>query len=210
MAPFQSQKAVTLMELLVAAISVSIIMVAVVSIDQALRQSHKGTSANALASMRASAIMLHITKNTQEATGDKLQKGILTPTDPGGIVDTLCVRKEDPATSPPTPGVYTDDIWVCYTLSGNNIYFCQGSPGGIPAACGGPTVVGTVINNPLDSPGTKGFTAQLVDNPTTGEFYVEVSIITRYDPAGIQDTFDNPEIRLTSRISPPAFGSSIE
>jgi len=193
------------MELLVATIAVSIIMLGVVSIDQALRQSHKSTSRNSLVSMRSSAIMLNITKTAQEATGDKLNKGIYDEASmlsTHSVANTLCIRKE---AAVPTPGDYTDDSWVCYTQNTFDLRMCTFPSPQLPQACGASagTSIGQVVgidSSWVDTPGSTG----------SGSFYLEVTITNRYDPAAAKDTFDNPEIILTTRISPPALGSSME
>jgi hypothetical protein len=188
----KNKQAITLIELLVATISVSIIMLGVVSIDQALRQSHKSTSRNSLVSMRTSAMMLNITKVAQGATGDKSSQGIDL-----SLANTLCVRNEVAVS--PTPGDYTDDRWICYTKSSFDLLMCTGLVS--PQVCAG-TSIGQLVNITftwVDQPGSTG----------SGDFYLEVTITNRYDPAATKDTFDNPEIILTTRISPLAFGSSI-
>ncbi len=191
-------KGISLTELIVATVAVGVIMVGVVSVDQAMRQSHQGTSRNALVSMKTSAIMLHITKNVQLTNGYRTESGSIDGIRTN-IANTLCVRKEDPSNI--TPGNYSDDVWACYTLNGTNMNFCQSAAGGAAAACGAGTVLGTATS----------FTVQLSNDsdPVTGQFYVEITVINRFDPAAGKNTFDNPEITLTSRISPPGLSSSI-
>lgn len=201
----------TLTELIVTTIIIGIMMVGIAAVDVALRQTEKGTSANSIVVMRTSAIMLHISKSVEVATGDGRTDGGGTPINLGIIFSTadtsrptLKVRREDPDNPNPDPNTYADDVWVGYTLkvANNTLYYCVTSddplPGPAPLTpCDG--VAGRINLGTLT-----GFTASLVTNSATQTFYLETTLTNRLDPSlsAPADTFNNPEYVLTSRISP--------
>ena len=197
------------MELIVTTIIIGIMMVGIAAVDVALRQTERGTSANSIVVMRTSAIMLHISKSVEVATGDGRTDAGGTPINLGIIFSTvdanrpsLWVRRENPANPNPDPNTYDDDVWVGYTLkiADNTLYYCvtpdDPSPGPTPSTpCDG-------VAGRLNLGALTGFTASLITDSATQTFYLETTLTNRLDPNAAADTFDNPEHILTSRISP--------
>ena len=136
--------------------------------------------------------MLHITKNIETVTGFRNDLGneIGIVIDPTAGSEQIWLRIEN---TPPTPGNYADDPWVSYEHSGDNILFCQGviSPNPCPPIS---EIIGTVAE----------FTPVLVTDDTAGiqNFYVEITLINRANPAQPENPFENPEYTLTSRTHP--------
>jgi len=182
----------TLTELLIATIILGIVMLGIAAVDFSFRQSQKGTSQNALVAMRTSAIMLHITKNAELATGNRS-----TPGATSGInipsADTLWIRLENPAQ---TPGNYLDDVWVrySYNTTNYNLYFCSGNPDGVMVCPDFSETLGTLA----------GFSASTGIDDSLGvqTFYVEITLTNRINPALGPNIFDNPEYILKARVNP--------
>jgi len=197
----QNNKALTLTELLVATVAVSIVMLGVVSVDRALRQSQRGTSRNALVSMKTSALMLSITKEAQQATGsgDNISDpGIVTiDADSNLSFETACIRIDTPGTVMDT----SDDTWTCYSHdAGLNIRRCTG--GGAAATCAAGTIIGQAVSLAFVMEDTAGGTG-------SGDFYLEIAITNRFDPVAAENPHDNPEFTLQARVN-PGYGSSLQ
>ena len=143
--------------------------------------------------MQTSAIMLRIGKDAQMATGDL--------NDPGVILDvpsnSVWIRQEDPTNATPDPGDYFDDIWVSYTMfpATYTLYRCAFPAGVSPSAC-------TASDEQIGKLVSIAAAAVIDDTLGVQDFYYEVTLTNRYDPAALRDTFDNPEYALTSRFSP--------
>jgi len=136
--------------------------------------------------MRAGAVMLDIMKNASLATGEANNSGI------GITANGVCIRKE---ASPPTPGNYADDSWICFTQNGTNIIRCsQFSSTDCPSG----TTIGTAV--------VGGFQRSLINNGQ--DLYLQVSLTTRSDPSTAKDPVHNPEFTLTSHSSPVGQGGT--
>ncbi len=185
--------ALTLTELIVATIVMGIVALGVGAVDVALRQSHHSTSRNAIVAMRTSAIMLHVTKDVEMATGDRADSGIRVD-DPVNTTN-IWIRREDPTNPSPDPNSYVDDIWVSYTYdSGNhNLYYCTVPNNTTPCTTADQNL-GTLAN----------LRATPVFDETLGtqNFYLEVTLTNLFNPLTAADIYDNPQYQLTSRIAP--------
>ncbi len=181
----------TLTELIISTIIVGIMMVGITSMDVAFRRSQMGTSRKALLSMRASVIMLEISKDAQLATGDQSSMGVDT-----SVPDTLCIRREDPSRPPPlvTPGDYTDDDWACYTHLGNHLYKCMSIHPAGPVNC-----TGGAADEDLGA--VTGFIPKMIVDIANHEFCLEVDLTTIYNPAIGANAIDNPDFNLKARFN---------
>lgn len=186
---------VTLTELIVASVLVGIIMLGIVSVDYATRQSQQTTTAAGQLAMSTGAMLLDIMKNSSLAVGDATSpanSGVFVS--PGG--NTACFRQD--LNTPATPANYADDSWICYTESSNNLLKCTRTTTGDCSAVGS-RVLGKVISG--------GFQPQVVNNGQ--ELYFQVSITSRRDPLAPQDPIKNPEYTLQSHRSPLGQGGPI-
>lgn len=186
-------KAVTLTELIAGTIIFGIIIVGITAVDFAMRQSHQSSSQNSILAMQTSAMMLHITKNAGAITGDRNDLGIIVDAAAAGA-EQIWLRIDE--NTPPTPGDYTDDQWLSYEHSGNDLLFCRGvtSPDPCPFPDPDTETLGTIA----------GFTPALAADDAMGvqNFYVEIILVNRPNPALPPNDFENPEYTLTSRITP--------
>ncbi len=189
----KKNRALTLTELIIATVIIGIIMVGIGSMDFALRQSHQGSSRNALIAMRTSAIMLHITKNAQLATGNLTDLGLIT------TATNAWIRLDNP--NNPTPDNYSDDTWVSYTFDTLNqdLYFCTVLDNATACTSADETL-GTLEN----------FTPTLTIDTTPGnpQLYLEISLSSLFDLSQPEDPFSNPRYTLTTRVYPKSISNS--
>ncbi len=187
----KNKNALTLTELIAATIVFGVVIAGVTSLDFALSQTRKGTSQSTIVTTQTSAIMLRMSKEVELATGNRA--------DPGIVVDAndIWIRHESPANATPNPTSYADDIWVGFTYDSgsHNIYYCA-TASGMPCP-NGSEIIGTVA----------AFAPTLINDEALGNqnFYLEVTLVNRFDPTAAANTFDNPECTLTSRIHPISF-----
>lgn|SRR3989338_2533831 len=186
---------VTLTELIVSVMIVGVMMLGIVAIEFAMRRSHRTTSDDAELSMRMAAAMTHISNNVVYATGNRGDLGIEPmDRDSDGAGDRLWIRK---AGADPTS--YGDDQWVVYNhdIEGaNRLSFCPvGAPPLSDPYCTDPSQEYTIIMaNSVDF--------RFQPNETTQEFFVQVSLSSRYDITQPVDPLKNREMTSTTRIIP--------
>lgn len=193
-----NQKGLTLTELIVASILISIVLVGVAAFSISLKQMEQTTSEASLLNMQASSALSHIKNNAFIAIGYQGDPGI----------------NWDTAATPPyfsfrhdvsnTPIQYDDDEWTIYTDGSipNTLYVCtqdaaEGPVPDISGACEPPD--GTQPDNLvlLNNITAIDFTLE-----TAGQFYFYVEITTRSDPSKVEDPLRNPEVTVYERISP--------
>jgi len=221
-----SKKGITLSELLIAMLIVSVMMVGIVSTDRTIHRMDRDMSREGALFFQTQAIGEQIRQAALRATGDKTNPGIeMFMKD--NEDNFICFRHDDEAN--PTPAEYSDDTWQCFSFVrtaapnafkeiGSAVYACQN---GTPSTCnplsfpGAPEetrIIGRLTyancNNYL--PPTEPLEAPSFDL-TTGIFHMQ--LIGRRDPeAGpaIKDgqfttgTDDNPQVVLTIDVSPEA------
>ena len=192
---FKEKKAITLAELITSTLILGIIMLGVASIDYALRQTHKGASQNTLIAMRTSAIMLHITKNAELATGDRNDPGIVVQNPDPATTTNIWIRKENPSSPSPNPSSYADDIWVSYTYdtASHNLRSCT-VPNNVTACTTSDEILGTIAD----------LKAVMMNDDTLGiqYYHLRITITNRFDPVAGKDIFNNPEYTLSATINP--------
>jgi len=115
-----NKKGITLTELIVSSIMIAIVMVAVAAFSVAIKQMQQTTGRLAPMTMRMAGAIEHIKRNAYIAQGYKNNPGVRTDftEEANGGPDCplyFAFRQEDPLTDPPTPGDYSDDLWVIYT-----------------------------------------------------------------------------------------------
>lgn len=194
-------RAVTLTELVISTAVVGIIMLGVVSSDYAIRQKSDAAFSSASSTLGVQAMINHIIRNAAQAIGDGTGagKGILDgainqqPDAQVGDPNTFCIRQDlnvdGSDHNPLTPGNYTDDRWVCYTVQSNSLFTCN------RAAVGKCILADNGYNN-LGQASAVGrlFDVQDDNGPTPQTMLFTVTV-TVPDPSG------NPK-SLTSSVSP--------
>ncbi len=198
-----------MVELVVATVMISVIMLGTISATYALKNFGNSTSSDAFLAMETAAMVLQIEQTALKAIGDITDPGLVI-TDNFATTQgkSLCIRTE--IVDPPTPGNYTDDQWVCYWQSNAQpeIYRClrtaaQGS--GLCTGTASDTEIGNSLPRGYDvgDPTLSGFTFSF----TPQQIYLDLSIATRLDPTKIKSR-DNPEYTIQTRIYPQGQGGA--
>jgi len=194
-------KAVTLLELLIALALMSLVVLASASIEVFSRHTVINSDRKAQVQNEITSVLEHIGKNVKRAVGDQSAPPASQPLQLIGAPVNGFKIQVDPNT-PVTPGNYQDDIWLTYTLTGNNLTFgCQDPNVGMGAACPSSETLSTHI-----IPGVVA--GRLSDFSLAGGFFVyieyygslvEVGLQGRYDPNAAASR-DNPQVNLKSRF----------
>jgi len=190
-----SEKGMTLTELIVAAILVSIVLAGAIATDYAVRRLQQQASKDATLAMKTSATMMQIVRDAEKAVGN-YDNSCMSPALCGpGMVDlttSFCFRQDN--NTPKTPDNYADDQWVCYWKDDEIVYRCAELTMPYPSCPPNTPQVGTVI------PGLAKIHDIKVD-PTNG-IYIDITLTNRSDPLAAMDPMDNPEITLQTRVYP--------
>ena len=201
----KKKSGLSLLELVITTMVVAIIVVGIASMEVALRQSEKSTSRNALLAMRTSGLMFHIRKNIELATGDATSPGVVcTTVDLNGDclpADTLYIRQENQALPVATRTVnYNDDIWFRYRhLADHSLLFCRTDRVGDLNPVGSDCAPGVIEEN-LGALFSMDIHPQM--DRVAQDFFIQVTLRNRIDMARPADPFDNPQLNLTTNISP--------
>ena len=182
----------TLIELLVATMLMGIVMLGIVSVDFAVRRMQKNVSKDTFVTMRTSATLLDISKNAAAMTGDQNNSGFNN-----GVSSRFCFREDinSSGVSNLTPDSYGDDNWICYQQSVTSILKCNS--GSSPANClPGSFIVGTAVAGGL-SVSFVPDNAQTVQNSS-----IAISIQNRFSPSQPVSIPDNPEVNISTQVSP--------
>jgi prepilin-type N-terminal cleavage/methylation domain-containing protein len=193
------KKAMTLTELLVASILISIVMIGAVSIDYAIRRSRNSISSSTLMATQISAAMKQITRDAGLAVGDITNPGIVFDNTLDDI--NICFRID----SPGTPGNYTDDTWTCYSQGDSSpghtekqIYRCaeivNGNELGANQFCSSAVSETFVLETRA-----LGF----FNIPTMPDIEFTLRRCADNDSAVTEHPINNPCYELESQISPP-------
>lgn len=123
--------ALTLIELIFATTLVSVVLFGLFSITSVLSTNSQDYGQRYLLASQTQATLNHILGNASLAVRDNISSqdpGILISV--SGDPNSFCMHQDisslTPANTNPnnTPNNYTDDRWLCYTLSNNQIYYC--------------------------------------------------------------------------------------
>ncbi len=190
------KKGVTLTELLISTMLIGMVMMGVVSVDYATKQSQIRTTRKSLIAAQVGGMMADITKNLTLATGNasnpSTTTGVRANTMSGdwGTSTDLCIRRDVNMAGAElnTPTNLGDDSWVCYTIgnggNANRLFTCIKNS---PSACNpSDTYIGKIIS----------LTTTRIGTGT----YFEVNIQSRYDPSQAANPFENPDFNLKTRV----------
>lgn len=219
----KSPKSITLTELIISTAMIGIVMLGMASVDYAIRQAQITTSKKAQLAMRVGAMLITVAKNAALATGVSSDTGIrINPASPIGTPENnsyACFRQDVNDTaitdipnsdvncsnstlkSRNTPGDFTDDCWICFTLraagGGNPPTLYQCTRNNNPALCNGG--VGEVLVGSAQS-----FTVNYNLNTTAASLQnlAEITITSFYDNTTAADPIKNPSYTMTTRVSP--------
>ena len=208
-------KGLTLMELLLASILISIVIAGVVAISYAIKSMQDTTNRASVVAIRTTAAMSHMIKNISLAIGWQGDPGIRfvpqwdweggasPPADP----DVISVREDINH----TPEDYTDDTWFTYVrdTTDHTLVFCAQAANGNPDQGWDPrvsgqecdTTTGMILSNQIIN---CQFRLYIDTSQTDPQFHVAVILETRYDPSQASNPISNPETVLESKVNPAA------
>jgi len=119
--------AVTLVELIVSTLIVSMVVAGVFSAESPLRRTNENGAGDVQTIVQTKALADGVRAALKNLHGDPANHGI-TILDPIGTNKTICFRHDNSI----TPNLYTDDNHTCFTQIGTNVYRCEQLP---PSAC---------------------------------------------------------------------------
>lgn len=192
-------KSITLIELLISIIIVSIMVLSFYSLEE---YSHSQT----VYSLRRSKVqddlnyaLEFISKYVQQANGTKNDPGI----EPIG--SGFRVRVDLHAGPLQTPSDTSDDGWISYSLSGNTLSAsCSGTCGSFVAEDLSSRIIpgfsNTVMPDPMPSSPAAGFYVRIDPDSSGMSNVVEVGLVGRYDPATAVQITTNPQVGMKSRL----------
>lgn len=196
-------KGLTLTELLVSTVLVGIVMVGIASMNYAVKQVQESTNKSAIISLRTAGAMSYIVREGMQAIGDSDSPGIVLDQPTPANCDWVSFRQDINDTAED----YSDDAWKIFIrdLNANTLRMCQqtnaqgGSNPNINTNC-------SVANSRTISQQIQDVTFELVQDDSTAnlDFYLDVSMTTRYTPDSNVHPIDNPEYSLQTKISPIA------
>lgn len=165
-------------------------MLGIVSVDFSIRGMQKNISRDTVVTMRTSAAMLDMAKNAAAMTGDQNNIGF-----DDSVPNRFCFRKDVNGSGSPnnTPDNNSDDFWICYQQSGTNILKCSRSnpPSDCPANS---FILGTAVAG--------GLSVSFIPDSDAQNSSIAISIKNRYDPAQAASPANNPEVTMTTKVSP--------
>lgn len=194
----QHNKSVSLLELLVAIVLLSVLVLGLTSIDFFSRNHVISSDMRSRLQNEIYLALEHINRSAIRATGDNTSFGILDPTfvGPSPYHETFTQIRID-LNSPPTPTSYADDTWVGYALDlrgghDGELFYCQDLAA--TNYCGSGFEANRVIiasHIPLD-----GFRVAQVFGPD-GVTPIGLTVIlnARHD-VGIPASLENPEMTM--------------
>ena len=201
-------RALTLIELLIAIILLSVISLGFTSMSLFTNFQTITSDRRAKLQNTASLILEHMSKNIANAIGNETTDGVNMVVNAGqiGADDAVRVFVDVPDATNPTPLTPNGtrdalDYWIAYRRDGSQLQFC---PQFDPVSLNCTPAWGTDPNNNLSN----SVTAFSVTKPMKADLrlsdnYIEVVIVCRWNPATAA-AIDNPEINMRNRIRMPS------
>ncbi|NTV28883.1 MAG: hypothetical protein HGA80_02260 [Candidatus Omnitrophica bacterium] len=202
-------RGITLSELLIATLIVSIMVVGIGSTNFAVHRMDKDSHRSAALSIQMLSLAENFRKAAESATGDRNDPGVLI-NNTGTVANYICFRQDVQPPGVPTPADYSDDTWQCFTrlndsgaALGVNVWACQRAAAAGAGAC---TTAGRFVGKLVSNVFTNNppITVPSFDLATG---IINLQLIGRADPAVGADTAnwpngtdDNPQIVIEQDI----------
>lgn len=202
--PLDTVKSLTLIELLVSIIIVSMIVLSFYSLETFSHGQMINSERRAKVQNQLAYALEHMSKYVQQANGDRNNPPIKLYPDLG-VKTGFQIRYDCNATQ--TPSDLTNDVWIYYTLSGNTLSaVCSGANCGscssdrpVPPVFPGEVLSNKIIanfdNSIMPANPTKGFYVQV---DSLGNL-VDVGLVGRYDTSSLP-SLSNPQVEMKSKI----------
>lgn len=202
MSMWRRSKAVTIAELIITTMIVTIIMAGVFGADLALRRMDKQVSGDTQVTLQTMALAEAIRSSVRSVHGDLAGDG--NGIDINAGTNSICFRFDVSN----TPNDFLDDEWDCYTQIGTKFYRCVKNPSDGPGACASTDkFVGSAVSDQFTNAATP---ITIYTDSTTGTYLFEMTLVNRLDPtAGAavnpKGTLDNPQVIINIKESPAGF-----
>lgn len=201
-----SNHAMTLTELIVASVLVGIVTLGLVAAEQAVRMSRQSSNRDAQISAQMQAAMMRISKDSNSTVGDFSNTGIYQYAVVNDI--TICFRHANGDANS-----YTDDLWNCWwaNRSSRALASCENLVNPVTTCAGQASLLtwttltfeGTYQTFYSVFDVTDGIVAPAGANITNTKIsYIQIDLRSRPNPTLPEHPIENPNYRLTSRISP--------
>jgi len=184
--------ALSLIELLVSMILMSLIILGFFSIDLFSRHHVVGSDKRAKVQNEIVRSIEYMSKYVQQSIGDVNNPPIKVY--PSVVGQTGFQVRVD-LNTPQTPGDLTDDTWIVFYLNGNSLKTVQNGTTEVLST----RIISTFDTNVMPSNPDKGFYVSITDQGTA----VDVGLVGRYDPT-IAASSDNPQISMKTRLVSPS------
>lgn len=207
--PLITNHGMTLTELIVSGILISIMMVTVVSFNFAMKNLQKSTGDATLLEIEATAIITRFTTDASMAIGDSTDPGIIVSTGADWIGFRIDLDN--------TPGDYTDDSWRIYekgtVMDPYILSYCTDLPASLPGglsvtyidpvqnSCPAEKIIN--LTNKMEPILT---TFEFVNNPATLELYSRLNLVLVADPSKVYHPINNPNYQADIKVTPSNHG----
>lgn len=194
--------AMTLTELVIAAILIGFLLIGIVSIDYAIRNAKITASKEGLLVLSLQAAMVDITHAAMSISGEPpTDIGIVKVGAPNTNLNGVCFRHDTDL----TPGSYDNDEWTCYTHGHSlDLYKCTGLKKPLTHQhCVTKRSKATYFGQILELENSDFY--DLVYDADNRLEYIEftfTSVTDRAEPRN--DPIRNPEHTIKTRVSPPS------
>jgi hypothetical protein len=171
--------AVTLVELIIATLIVSMVIAGVFSAEYALRRTNENGSGDTQTAIQTKSLADAVRSAVKALHGDSGNHGI-TILLPVNTQKTICFRHDIVVGADFTPADYTDDSHTCFTQIGTTVYRCERLPA---AACSNADLlVGMLVADQFTNAiiTAQGPMVVVVD---TGLYAFRMLFVGRRDPA---------------------------
>ena len=199
--PLYSRKSVTFIELLIAIVLLSVIVLAVNNVNIFSRYHLVSTDRRVKVQNDASRCLEHITKYVSGAIGNAAVSVVII--DSSSLSNTLSAFTDynGNGSMDISSALSPRDRWVRYSMSGNAFNYYADCGDAAAPACGSVT---EVIANDITA-----FNA--VKNISNGNNYADISITACWDPAATTaacGTPDNPSVTMNTSINLPSVSTN--
>ena len=206
----ENSRAVTLVELIISSLIVSMVVAGVFSAEYALRRMNETGAKDATLNIQAQSVAESVRATVRTLHGDisAASNGFYfnQPT------KTFCFRHDVLSAGQYTPENYADDDWTCYTQIGVKVYSCERSPA---SACPNTAfLVGELVSDQFTNAVILALGPGITTNSATGEYYFQMTFVGRLDPSAgaavaagslTAGTEDNPQTVIKIRENAPGF-----
>lgn len=193
-----NSKALTLVELLVSVMIVGMLIVGFYGFETFTNTQVIDADRRAKVQNQLAYCLEHMSKYIQRANGDVSNPPIKLYPTAGPPWTGFQVRFDCNATQ--TPSDLTDDVWIYYTLSGNNLSVgCSGTCASVPAEVLSTKILANFINDILPPGAPNGFYVTV----TAQGNIANIGLVGRYDPTKPVDTgtrLVNPQVEAKTKI----------